>query len=69
MNLKYILQVITLLYFLFLTAFNASGLVGTSSFEVVGGNSTNPTYYIASVPISEDTVYAGTVASTDDSNA
>ena len=68
MNFKYILQVITLLNFLFLTSFNASGLVGTSSFEVVGGNSTNPNYYIASVPISEDTVYAGTVASSDDSN-
>lgn len=68
MNSKYILQVITLLNFLFLTVFNASGLVGTSSFEVVGGNSTNPTYYIASVPISEETVYAGTVASSDDSN-
>ena len=68
MNFKYIFQVITLLNFLFLTAFNASGLVGTSSFEVVGGNSTNPNYYIASVPISEDTVYAGTVASSDDSN-
>jgi len=68
MNFNYILQVITLLNLLFLTAFNASGLVGTSSFEVVGGNSTNPNYYIASVPISEDTVYAGTVASSDDSN-
>ena len=69
MNLKYILQVLTLFNFLLLTAFNASGLVGTSSFEVIGGNSTNPTYYIASVPISEDTVYAGTVASSDDSNS
>ena len=34
-----------------------------------GGNSTNPTYYIASAPISADSVYTGTVSSTDDANA
>ncbi len=68
-NFKYLLQVITLFNFLFWISFSAKGLVGTSSFEVEGGNSTNPFYYIASVPISEDTVYAGAVSSTDDANA
>ena len=48
---------------------SATGLVGTSSFQVSGGNSTNPTYYIASAPISADSVYTGTVSSTDDANA
>ena len=53
---------------LFLLPSFGFGLVGSTSFVVEGGNSTNPTYYIASAPVSEDSVYSGTVASTVDSN-
>ena len=45
------------------------GLVGSSSFTVNEGNSTSPTYYIASAPLSQLSVYSGSVASSDNSNA
>ena len=63
------LPLIFFTFFLSSGLLDATGLVGTSSFQVTGGNSTNPTYYIASAPISEDSVFTGTVSSTDDSNA
>ena len=44
------------------------GLVGSTSFEVQGGNSTNPTYYIASAPLSSDVVFTGQVSGFDNTN-
>ena len=54
---------------LFIIAPKSFGLVGTTSFTVNEGNTTNPTYYIASAPLSQDAVFTGTVASFDNSNA
>ena len=45
------------------------GLVGSTSFTVSEGNSSYPTYYIASAPLSKLSVFSGSVASTDNSNA
>ena len=49
----------------------ACGLVGSSSVSVgdADSNVSNPTYYIASAPLSQDAVFTGTVASFDNSNA
>jgi hypothetical protein len=55
--------------FLLIIAPKSFGLVGTTSFTVNEGNTTNPTYYIASAPISQLSVYSGAVVSTDNSNA
>ena len=66
---KHSLPIIFFAYFFSASLLDATGLVGTSSFQVSGGNSTNPSYYIASAPISADSVFTGTVASTDDANA
>lgn len=54
---------------LLIIAQKSFGLVGTTSFTVNEGNTTNPTYYIASAPISQLSVYSGAVVSTDNSNA
>jgi hypothetical protein len=46
-------------------------LVGTTSFTVAEGNLTGDvtTYFVASAPLSSDSVYAGSVASYDNTNA
>ena len=44
------------------------GQVGTTSFTVEEGNATNPTYYIASAPLSTDVVFTGQVSGFNNSN-